>query len=108
VTRLLLLRAKKGTAAGKTDPTKLVSTPFKNAATGMNQAQVQQLVLDQILKEIQDLSPEQKMLYLSNIKGMLLTGTWHTIGEKELKGTIDEEFGSIRIRPIRSVSPRPM
>jgi nucleoside-diphosphate-sugar epimerase len=28
-----------------------------------------------------------------NIKGMILAGTWHTIGEKELKGVIDEEFG---------------
>jgi len=27
------------------------------------------------------------------IKGMILTGTWHTIGERELKGDIDEEFG---------------
>ncbi|MEM2129459.1 MAG: NAD(P)-dependent oxidoreductase [Candidatus Bathyarchaeia archaeon] len=26
-------------------------------------------------------------------KGLLLTGSWHTIGEKELKGVIDEEFG---------------
>ena len=30
------------------------------------------------------------------IKGMIMTGTWHTIGERELKGHIDEEFG---IRP---------
>lgn len=28
-----------------------------------------------------------------SIKGMLLTGTWHVIGEKELRGLIDEEFG---------------
>ena len=28
-----------------------------------------------------------------NIKGMILAGTWHTVGEKELKGVIDEEFG---------------
>lgn len=28
-----------------------------------------------------------------HIKGMLLAGSWHTIGEKELKGVIDEEFG---------------
>ena len=28
-----------------------------------------------------------------NIRGMILTGTWHTIGEKELRGIIDEEFG---------------
>ena len=28
-----------------------------------------------------------------NIKGMILTGTWHTIGEREISGTIDEEFG---------------
>lgn len=27
------------------------------------------------------------------IKGMILAGTWHTIGEKDLKGVIDEEFG---------------
>ena len=27
------------------------------------------------------------------IKGMLLAGTWHTIGEKDLQGIIDEEFG---------------
>jgi UDP-glucose 4-epimerase len=27
------------------------------------------------------------------IKGMILAGTWHTIGEKDLKGIIDEEFG---------------
>ncbi|MCX6648716.1 MAG: NAD(P)-dependent oxidoreductase [Candidatus Bathyarchaeota archaeon] len=27
------------------------------------------------------------------IKGMIMTGTWHTIGERELKGNIDEEFG---------------
>lgn len=28
-----------------------------------------------------------------NIKAMILTGTWHTIGERDLNGTIDEEFG---------------
>jgi nucleoside-diphosphate-sugar epimerase len=27
------------------------------------------------------------------IKGMILAGTWHTIGEKDLKGVINEEFG---------------
>jgi UDP-glucose 4-epimerase len=26
-------------------------------------------------------------------KGLLLTGSWHTIGENELKGVIDEKFG---------------
>lgn len=29
----------------------------------------------------------------SSIKGLVLAGSWHTIGEKELSGTIDEEFG---------------
>jgi len=27
------------------------------------------------------------------IKGMILAGSWHTVGERELKGVIDEEFG---------------
>lgn len=27
------------------------------------------------------------------IKGMILAGTWHTIGERDLRGVIDEEFG---------------
>jgi len=27
------------------------------------------------------------------IKGMILAGSWHTIGERELRGVIDEEFG---------------
>ena len=27
------------------------------------------------------------------VKGMILAGTWHTIGERDLKGVIDEEFG---------------
>lgn len=27
------------------------------------------------------------------VKGMILAGTWHTIGERDLKGIIDEEFG---------------
>jgi len=27
------------------------------------------------------------------IKGMILAGTWHTIGEKELSGVVNEEFG---------------
>lgn len=27
------------------------------------------------------------------IKGMILAGTWHTIGEKDLHGIVDEEFG---------------
>ncbi|MFX0097677.1 MAG: NAD-dependent epimerase/dehydratase family protein [Candidatus Hodarchaeota archaeon] len=27
------------------------------------------------------------------IKGMILTGSWHVIGERELRGVIDEEFG---------------
>ena len=30
---------------------------------------------------------------LSNIKGMILAGTWHTIGERKLSGIINEEFG---------------
>ena len=28
-----------------------------------------------------------------NIKGMILAGSWHTVGERELKGMINEEFG---------------
>ncbi|MFX0132850.1 MAG: NAD-dependent epimerase/dehydratase family protein [Candidatus Hodarchaeota archaeon] len=28
-----------------------------------------------------------------NIKGMILAGTWHTVGEQGLRGVIDEEFG---------------
>jgi len=28
-----------------------------------------------------------------NIKGMILTGSWHTVGERGLAGVIDEEFG---------------
>lgn len=27
------------------------------------------------------------------IKGMILTGSWHVVGERELRGVIDEEFG---------------
>ena len=27
------------------------------------------------------------------VKGMILAGSWHTVGERELKGIIDEEFG---------------
>jgi len=27
------------------------------------------------------------------VKGMILSGTWHTIGERELRGVINEEFG---------------
>ncbi len=27
------------------------------------------------------------------IRGMILTGSWHVVGERELKGVIDEEFG---------------
>ena len=30
---------------------------------------------------------------LPNIKGMILAGSWHTVGERELGGIIDEEFG---------------
>ena len=29
----------------------------------------------------------------ARIKGMILAGSWHTIGERELKGIVDEEFG---------------
>lgn len=29
----------------------------------------------------------------SRIKGLILSGSWHTIGERGLKGVIDEEFG---------------
>jgi len=28
-----------------------------------------------------------------SVKGLLLTGTWHTIGEREINGIIDEHFG---------------
>jgi nucleoside-diphosphate-sugar epimerase len=28
-----------------------------------------------------------------SVEGMLLSGTWHTVGERELNGIIDEEFG---------------
>jgi UDP-glucose 4-epimerase len=28
-----------------------------------------------------------------NVEGMIIAGSWHTVGEKELKGIIDEEFG---------------
>jgi len=28
-----------------------------------------------------------------SIKGMILSGTWHVFGERELKGTMNEEFG---------------
>jgi nucleoside-diphosphate-sugar epimerase len=29
----------------------------------------------------------------SSVMGMILSGSWHTIGERDLRGTIDEEFG---------------
>ena len=29
----------------------------------------------------------------SKAKGLILSGSWHTIGERDLKGVIDEEFG---------------
>lgn len=29
----------------------------------------------------------------SGVKGMILVGTWHVIGEKELNGIVDEKFG---------------
>ena len=29
----------------------------------------------------------------SRIKGTILAGSWHTVGERELRGVIDEEFG---------------
>jgi nucleoside-diphosphate-sugar epimerase len=29
----------------------------------------------------------------TNIKGMVMAGSWHTMGERELMGIIDEEFG---------------
>lgn len=29
----------------------------------------------------------------TNIKGMILAGTWHTIGERGIVGVVDEEFG---------------
>jgi len=29
----------------------------------------------------------------SRVKGLILAGSWHTVGEKGLKGVIDEEFG---------------
>ena len=28
-----------------------------------------------------------------SVKGLILTGTWHTIGEREINGVIDESFG---------------
>ena len=30
---------------------------------------------------------------LKNVKGMILAGSWHTIGERELSGVVNEEFG---------------
>jgi UDP-glucose 4-epimerase len=30
---------------------------------------------------------------LPNVKGMILAGSWHTIGERELSGVVNEEFG---------------
>ena len=30
---------------------------------------------------------------LPDVKGMILAGSWHTIGERELSGVLDEEFG---------------
>jgi nucleoside-diphosphate-sugar epimerase len=31
---------------------------------------------------------------IESIKGMLLTGSWHVFGERDLRGTLDEAFGS--------------
>ncbi len=30
---------------------------------------------------------------IQSIRGMILTGSWHVVGERELRGVIDEEFG---------------
>ena len=30
---------------------------------------------------------------IPSIRGMILTGSWHVVGERELRGVIDEEFG---------------
>ncbi len=29
----------------------------------------------------------------SSVRGMILAGSWHVVGEEELRGVIDEEFG---------------
>ena len=29
----------------------------------------------------------------SRVKGLILAGSWHTLGERELRGVVDEEFG---------------
>jgi nucleoside-diphosphate-sugar epimerase len=35
----------------------------------------------------------QAVVSNERIKGLILAGSWHTIGERELRGLIDEEFG---------------
>jgi UDP-glucose 4-epimerase len=35
----------------------------------------------------------QAVVSNERIKGLILAGSWHTIGERELSGTIDEDFG---------------
>jgi UDP-glucose 4-epimerase len=30
---------------------------------------------------------------ISSVRGMILAGSWHVVGERELRGVIDEEFG---------------
>jgi len=67
------------------------------------------LVIHTAIIQIQLISEQKRLGYEVNIlgtqnvckavdensqpKGLILSGSWHTIGEKELKGVIDEEFG---------------
>lgn len=67
------------------------------------------LVLHTAIIQIPQINNERKLAYEVNvigtqnickavnenpsIKGVILAGTWHTFGEKELKGTVNEEFG---------------
>ena len=67
------------------------------------------LVIHTAIIQIPVISEQKKLGYEVNIlgtqnvckavneasrpKGLILSGSWHTIGERELKGVIDEEFG---------------
>jgi UDP-glucose 4-epimerase len=67
------------------------------------------LVIHSAIVQIPMINEQQRLAYQVNIegtqnvcdvvdkspsiKGMILSGSWHTIGERNLSGTIDEEFG---------------
>jgi len=94
---------------GIDDSVEFVECDIRDYDSLRNAAEGAELLIHTAIVQIPQINEEKRLGYEVNVrgtqnicevvrnsesmKGMILTGSWHTIGERKIRGTVDETFG---------------